>query len=70
MTNGLVQHITVEESTSIQWVNVSLIEFYRKADNSQPAPALDVERSQRFLENPADVHIFVSPSGSDTKNDG
>ena len=24
MTNGLVQHIQVEESTSIQWVNVLL----------------------------------------------
>ena len=22
MTNGLIQHITVEESTSIQWVNI------------------------------------------------
>ena len=25
MTNGLVQHLTVEESTSIQWVNYAKI---------------------------------------------
>lgn len=32
--------------------------------------ALDVERSQRFLNAPAIIHIYVSPNGTDTDDDG
>ena len=31
MTNGLIQHITVEESTSIQWINSGIISFKQLA---------------------------------------